>query len=366
MADPALDIPSEMLAVQVVRYNKPLAIHKIPTPSVSKLGPYDLLLRTAVASLCHTDLMVHAGIFPGPLPLTMSHEGTGVVVAKGDAVKDYQLGDRVLSGLPFHQCGKCEHCNPSDGQDWAQYCQAAEGATGIKSDGAFAEYHVVDARASCKIPDNVSFVTAAPLACAGVTVYRAILVSGVKEGGWMALVGAGGGLGHFGIQFAKAKGINVIAIEAREEGLEVAKKAGAEHLLDAREGKDKIVEKVQALTGGKGVEATVNVSDHSSTAALSAAITRMHGTVVQAAQPQEVSVPFMDIVLRDITIKGTMLGGRGVTQEMLEVASKHGVTAETQVFYGLEEVPKMIELSESGRLKGKAVCVVDKKIAGMT
>jgi propanol-preferring alcohol dehydrogenase len=312
--------------------------------------------------------MVLEGVFQSPLPITMSHEGTGVVVARGNSVSDseFQLGDRVMSGIPLHACGQCENCAAPADKDWHQYCQATEGATGIVSDGAFAEYHVVDARASCRVPDSVSFVTAAPLACAGVTVYRAVLVSGVPEGGWLAIVGAGGGLGHFGVQFARARGINVIAIDARDEGLEVARAAGADHILDAREGKAQIVARVQALTAGKGVEATVNVSDHPTAAALSVAITRMHGTVVQVAQPEEISVPFQDVVLRDVTIKGTMLGGRDVSQQMLEVVAKHQIKAETQVFYGLHEVVDMIALSNSGRLKGKAVCVVDRELAGLT
>jgi propanol-preferring alcohol dehydrogenase len=326
---------------------------------VSKLGEQDILLKTAVASLCHTDLMVLDGVFHTRLPITMSHEGTGVVVAVGTQVSDFKVGDRVMTGIKVHACGKCINCNPPNGEDWNQYCFQSEGAVGIMSDGAFAEFHVADSKESSRIPDSVPFTTAAPLACAGVTVYRAVLTSEVKEGEMLAIVGAGGGLGHFGIQFARARGIKVIAIEARDEGLEICRKFGAEHVLDVREGKAEIVKKVQALTSGQGVKAVVNVSDHPTSAALSAAITRTHGTVIQAAQPVEVCVPFQDIVLRDITIKGTMFGGRELSQEMLQVVAKHNIRAETQVFTGLEEVPKMVELARAGNLKGKAVCVVD-------
>ncbi|KIX00611.1 uncharacterized protein Z518_09676 [Rhinocladiella mackenziei CBS 650.93] len=329
MAKPDVEIPSEMLAVQVVKvkrichcergtYSTDLypvcitpAINKIPTPSPAKLGPHDMLLRTAVASLCHTDLMVLDGVFHTPLPITMSLEGTAVVVATGASVTNFKIGDRVMSGIPLHQRGRCEHCNPPDGKDWDQ---TTNGATVIITDEAFAEFHVVDALTSCHVPDDVSFITAAPLPCAGVTVYRAVLVSEVKEGGWLAIVGAGGGLGHFGVQFAKARDINVIA-----------RAMGAHHVLDAREGKAAIVEKVKALTNVNGVEVTVNVSDHPSTAALSAAMTRMHGTVVQAAQPEEIIVPFQDVVLRDVTIKGTMLGGRDLSQEMLDFVVRHHI-----------------------------------------
>lgn len=306
--------------------------------------------------------MVLGGVFGSSLPITMSHEGTGVVVAKGNAVENFNLGDRVMTGIKLHACGKCINCTTPPDKNWSQYCFESDGATGIKSDGAFAEYHVADSKESCLIPDAVSFATAAPLACAGLTVYRAVVVSAVKAGGWLSIVGAGGGLGHFGVQFAKAKGIQVIAVDARDDGLEVARKAGADHVLDAREGKAKVVNRVQSLTGGLGVEATINVSDHPSTAALSVAITRMHGTVIQAAQPQEITVPFQDVVLRDVTIKGTMYGDRETAQEMLDVVAKHDIKAETQVFDGLAEVPKMVELLEKGTVKGKAVCVVDRTL----
>jgi len=319
----------------------------------------DLLLKTAVASLCHTDLMILDGVFQTKLPITMSHEGTGVVVAVGSQVSNFKVGDRVMTGIKLHACGKCIECDPPHGEDWNQYCFRSEGAVGIMSDGGFAEYHIADSKESSLIPDSVPFTTAAPLACAGVTVYRAVLTSQVKEGGLLAIVGAGGGLGHLGIQFARARGIQVIAIDARDEGLEICRKLGAEHVFDAREGKAEIVKKVQALTNGRGVEAVVNVSDHPTSAALSAAMTRNHGTVVQAAQPVEVSVPFQDIVLRDVTIQGTMLGGRKLAQEMLQVVAKHNIRAETQIFHGLEEVPKMVELARAGNLRGKAVCVVD-------
>ncbi|KIW11020.1 hypothetical protein PV08_10319 [Exophiala spinifera] len=363
MASSPQDIPSEMLAVQVVKYNAPLAIHKVPTPSVSKIGPYDLILRTAVASLCHTDLMVLGGVFGSPLPITMSHEGTGVVVAKGSAVAaEFQLGDRVMTGIKLHACGRCINCTAPADRHWSQYCFDSDGATGIKSDGAFAEYHVADSRESCVIPDAVSFATAAPLACAGLTVYRAVVASGVAAGGWLAIVGAGGGLGHFGVQFAKAKGINVVAVDARDDGLEIARRAGADHVLDARGGKAQLADKVRSLTGGLGVEATINVSDHPSTAALSVAITRMHGTVVQAAQPEEIAVPFQDVVLRDVTIKGTMYGDRDTAQEMLAVVARHDIKAETQAFDGLAEVPTMVDLLERGAVNGKAICVVDRTL----
>ncbi|ETN36356.1 uncharacterized protein HMPREF1541_08633 [Cyphellophora europaea CBS 101466] len=357
-------VPKEMKAVQVVEFNKPYKIHQVPTPS--ELGDHEVLLKTAVASLCHTDSMVVEGKFPTRLPCTGSHEGTGVVVAScervltGFKVNNLKKGDRVMAGIMLNECQSCPSCKR--GNDFQQYCPNVSGLLGVIVNGAFAEYHVSDSRTSCKIPDNVSFAAAAPLACAGCTIYRAILTSGAEKGSWLGLVGAGGGLGHLGIQFAKAKGINVVAVDARDAGIELCKSAGAEHVLDAREGKDEVVKRAQALTNGQGVDCAVNVSEHETSAGLACAITKMHGTMIQVAQPPNVSVPFHELVFRDIRIRGTLVAGQEISQEMLNEVGRSGIHVETQVFKGLDKVPDMVELAHSGSLKGKAVCVVNQEL----
>lgn len=151
-------------------------------------------------------------------------------------------------------------------------------------DGAFAEYLVCDGRESCKLPDAVSFETAAPLACAGCTVYRGVVQAGLKEGQWLGIVGSGGGLGHLGIQFAKAMGFKVVGVDARDEGLELSKQNGADVVIDARRAKAEVIREVQTATGRGGVDGTVNVSDAKSAAATACAITKMHGKMVQIAQ----------------------------------------------------------------------------------
>ena len=343
----------------ILQFNKPYTIHKVPTPQ--ELKPHEMLLKVAVASLCHTDGMVVAGKFPTKLPCTASHEGTGVVVALGSEAEksSFKKGDRVMAGLPINPCGNCRQCNGPN--DWHQFCENIDGHIGVIINGAFAEYLVVDSRNSCHVPDNLSMKSAAPLACAGCTIWRAIIVSEVKKGGWLAITGAGGGLGHLGIQMAIAMGINVIAIDARDEGLELCKKAGAKHVFDARKGKEELVKQVQGLTDGLGAEATVNVSDHDTAAAFSCAVTRIHGRMVQVAQPDEVKIPFVELIFRDIRIVGSLIAGAQQSQEMLNFCTENKIAVETNVFHGLEEVPKMVELSHSGKMKGKAVVVVDEE-----
>jgi len=245
--------------------------------------------------------------------------------------------------------------------DWKQYCANKKGSNGvIGADGAFADYHIADSQSSCIVPDDVSLMDAAPLACAGCTIYRAIIVANLQKGQWLGMVGAGGGLGHLGIQMAKAQGLKVIAVDARDEGLELCKKAGAEHIFDARKGKDEVVKQVQELTGGEGADATINLSEHEDAAPIACAMTKMHANMVQVSQPAIVNIPFRELIFRDIRVLGTLVAGQEQSQDMLKLVGKAGIKVEKNVFNGLEEVPKMVDLAHSGKMKGKAVCVVDK------
>lgn len=236
-----------------------------------------MLVKVAVSSLCHTDGMVSDGIMGTKLPCIASHEGAGTVVKVGSAIKEFQPGDRVLCSLTYHRCGECADCTGPE-QD-RQYCANVGGYLGVTVDGSFAEYEIVDGRECCILPDNLSFQSAAPLACAGITVWGGLVRAGLKAGDTVAMVGAGGGLGHLGVQFAKALSLRVIAIDARDEGLSLAKDCGADSVIDARKGKKKVVEEVKKLTGGRGADATLNLSDHETAAPTGAAVTKMHGTV---------------------------------------------------------------------------------------
>lgn len=123
----------------------------------------------AVGSLCHTDGMVKDGIMGTPLPCIASHEGAGTVVKVGHAIKEFEVGDRILCNLAYHRCGICPDCQGPERD--TQYCKKAQ-HLGVTRDGSFAEYEVVDGRECCMLPDNLSFQSAAPLACAGTTVCK--------------------------------------------------------------------------------------------------------------------------------------------------------------------------------------------------
>lgn len=127
-------------------------------------------MKVGVISLCHTDGMVSEGIMGTKLPSTASHEGAGTVVKVGSAIKEFTVGDRVLVNLAYHRCRDCADCKGPEKD--TQYCTNAQGVLGVTRDGSFAEYELVDGRECCKLPDNLSFQSAAPLACAGTTVCK--------------------------------------------------------------------------------------------------------------------------------------------------------------------------------------------------
>ncbi|KAK7985806.1 hypothetical protein PG988_003428 [Apiospora saccharicola] len=358
-----------MQAVRVVDYEEPYELRTVPVPPADELGPHDLLVKVATASYCHTDGMVAAGVFGTQLPVTASHEGAGTVV-RASSGSGFLVGDRVMCGLPFHPCGECGDCRRDggggegkkgeEGQGRQQYCPRAEGHVGVHIDGCFAEYVRVDARFTTKLPEGVSLLDAAPLACAGRTVWRAIQQTNLQRGQWIALVGSGGGLGHLGIQFAtKALGLRVLAIDARDGPLELSKELGAEAVLDARLGKSEVVEWAQIVTGGHGADATVVLADSPGACALGCAVTRMHGTVVQVAQPEEVCVPFQEIVFRDIRLKGSLLCSPAESRAMLEAVAEYGIEVKSDVFHGLESIEELMDMVNKGKIQGKAVILVD-------
>ncbi|KEF60312.1 uncharacterized protein A1O9_01872 [Exophiala aquamarina CBS 119918] len=239
-------------------------------------------------------MIVIDGTLSATLPITASHEGSGFVIEVGSAVENFKAGDRAMSGVPLNPCGHCEDCRGPE--DQVQYCKHTTGAIGLGVDGAFSDYHVADSRTTCLIPDNVNLAEGAALACAGCTIYCAVKTSRLVSGGFLAIVGAGGGLGHLGVQFARVRGIQAIGIDAQDAALGLCTTVGANYVIDAREGQETPVAKVQEIAGASGADATLNLSAHSTATVTSCAVTRCHGTMMQVACPQQTTISIFDLV----------------------------------------------------------------------
>ncbi|KAL8996944.1 MAG: hypothetical protein Q9169_003650 [Polycauliona sp. 2 TL-2023] len=149
-------------------------------------------------------------------------------------------------------------------------------------------------------------------------------------------------------------GLQVIGIDARDEGLDLARTSGADVVIDARIGKAKVLEEVKRVTDQKGVDSALTISDAPDAAALACAITKI-------AQPPEVSVPFHELIFRDIRIHGSLLLRRLKSESirMLDFVAEHGITVKTNLFLGLKEIPHLVELAHSGKMAGKGIVIVD-------
>jgi propanol-preferring alcohol dehydrogenase len=194
---------------------------------VAKPGPDEILVKMRYSGVCHTDLHAMNGDWPltSKMPLVGGHEGAGIVVAKGDLVddKDFQIGDHAGLKWLNSSCLSCEMCMQSD----ESLCPDAQ-LSGYTVDGTFQQYAIGKAALASKIPKDVPLDAAAPILCAGITVYKGLKEAGVRPGQTVAIVGAGGGLGSLAQQYAKAMGLRTIAIDSGDEKKAMCESLGAE------------------------------------------------------------------------------------------------------------------------------------------
>jgi len=326
-------------------FNTPYVLREQPLPSFT--SPYDLLIKVDAASYCHTDAVLAAGeMLPNPpsFPHVGCHEFAGTVVAIApDAVPPatgFRPGDRVgVSSRAFHPCGVCDEClddsSPdSDPPGYSAYCPAQK-SNGISMDGGFREYAVVDSRQVAPIPDGLTAVETAPLMCAGVTIYAALKKCGLKPGQRVGIVGCGGGLGHLGLQFAVKMGYEVFGIDNGNGPLALARglNTGA-RIIDARvEDAEEIARQV-GLSDGKnhrgemGLDAVIILPESQKAFDYGINLLKNHGKCVVVSFPKAgFHLSSRDLVFRDITVVGSLVGSNKTTKEMLEFCDRHNIRA---------------------------------------
>jgi propanol-preferring alcohol dehydrogenase len=298
--------------------------------------------------VCHTDLHAVDGDWPAkpPLPFVPGHEGAGIVAAVGAGVTDLKEGDAVGIAWLHDACGGCEHCISG----WETLC-AQQHNSGYSVNGSFAEYAIGAARYVAHLPERPDFAALAPILCAGVTTYKGIKETEARPGEWLAVSGIGG-LGHLGIQYAKAMGLRVVAVDVSDEKLALARALGADLAVDART--PDAVEAIVKHTGGgaHGVLVTA-VSVPAFGQALR--MVRRKGTVsLVGLPPGEFPTPIFDVVLKRITIRGSIVGSRQDLAEALAFAARGMVNAHIH-HARLEDVNEVLAALHSGRVDGRMV-----------
>lgn len=325
---------------------------KIEERAIPKVGAKDVLVKIHACGVCHTDLHACHGDWPvkPTLPLIPGHEGVGEIVEIGSEIHHLNIGDRV--GIPwlYSACGQCDYC--LEGKE--TLCLDQHNA-GYSVDGSFAEFCLANGEYVVKVPDNLSSVEAAPLFCAGVTTYKALKVSEVKPGQWMAIVGIGG-LGHLAIQYAVAMGMKVIAVDTGQEKMDLAKKLGAVHCIDFMQ--DKPSEKIHELVGGvHGVVCTAasKIAFEESYHAV-----RRGGSFVLVGLPAEdMPIPIFNTVLNGIKLIGSIVGTRQDLKECLQFAADGKVKAIIEV-KSMDDINEIFHDMEQGEITGRIVMSMDK------
>ncbi|PJK09041.1 alcohol dehydrogenase AdhP [Lysobacteraceae bacterium NML120232] len=333
-----------MKAAVVRAFDQPLMIEEVTVP---RPGPGQILVKVEACGVCHTDLHAAEGdwpVKPNP-PFIPGHEGVGHVVALGEGVKHLREGDRV--GMPwlYSACGHCVHCLGG----WETLCEQQQN-TGYSVNGSFAEYVVADAAYVGHLPNNIGFVEIAPVLCAGVTVYKGLKVTDTRPGDWVVISGIGG-LGHMAVQYAKAMGLNVAAVDVADDKLRLAERLGASVTVNASQ-TDPAAFLKKEIGGAHGVLVTA-VSRQAF--AQATGMLRRGGTMsLVGLPPGDFPLDIFGMVLNGITVRGSIVGTRLDLQESLAFAADGKVKA-TVATEKLENINDVFARMHRGEIEGRIV-----------
>lgn len=337
-------IPKTMKAAVLHEFGKPLQIEEVP---VRRPKENQILVKVVTCGVCHTDLHACEGDWPvkPKLPLIPGHEAVGYVVELGQSVTNVKEGDIV--GVPwlFSACGYCEYCISG----WETLCESQQNG-GYSVDGGYAEYVVADARYVARFPAGVNFLEVAPITCAGVTVYKGLKETDTKPGEWVAISGVGG-LGHLAVQYAKAMGLHVAAIDVAEDKLALAKSLGADLTVNAKETNPGTYLKQE--TGGMHGVLVTAVSPIAFKQGMEAL--RRKGTIsLNGLPPGSFDLPIFDTVLNRYTVRGSIVGTRKDMQEAISFAVEGKVKASVHAGK-LEDINQIFDDMKNGRIEGRIV-----------
>ncbi|KXL48176.1 hypothetical protein M433DRAFT_152391 [Acidomyces richmondensis BFW] len=372
-----------MRAQVLEAFNKPYVFKDIPKPDT--LEGKDILVEVEAASYCHTDAVFASGLMWKDLPRVGSHEFAGKIVGLGpdvDSSLGLKIGMRVgVPGRAYRPCGSCLECKYNDGdpKGYGIWCPKA-GNLGLSRNGGFEEFALADSRQVAPIPNGLTSLETAPLMCAGVTIWNALEVAGVNTAGGdnreliVAIVGAGGGLGHLGVQFAAKLGCKVIAVETSEKALTLLReiveglgeKGSQVTIVDARTERAEDVRFAvsgmpeTSLEGERGANASIILPESQQALEFGMKVLRNHSTCVAVSFPIEgFCIQPRDLVFRHISMVGVLVGRNHQLRAMLQFAASHNVRAKI-VTYPLEQLNQLVEDYHHGA-SGKLVVDMKKR-----
>ncbi|MEU1848136.1 NAD(P)-dependent alcohol dehydrogenase [Streptomyces sp. NPDC019990] len=296
-----------------------------------EVGEFDVLIDIRFAGICHSDIhQAQEGWGEGIFPMVPGHEIAGVVSEVGPGVTEFAVGDRVGVGCMVDSCRECENCEA--GRE--QYCVKGNVPTynGIGKDGeptygGYSQKVVVDENFVVRIPDGLSLDVAAPLLCAGITLYSPLKRFGAGPGKKVAIVGLGG-LGHMGVKIAHALGAEVTVLSQSLRKQEDGLRLGARHYYATSDPKT-----FEELAGTFDLIVSTVSAPLDFNAYLS--LLKTEGTLANVGAPEEpVSLNLFSVIGGGKTLAGSLIGGIAQTQEMLDFCAEHGLGAEIELIRG--------------------------------
>jgi alcohol dehydrogenase len=325
-----------MKAAVVPKIDSQWEVKEVPAPEP---GPNQVLIKIHASGLCFTDVHQTRGEIPGAFPRTLGHEPAGEIVAVGTGVRTRRIGDRV--GVPWVQatCGRCEWCLRGKGL----FC-SEQISTGMQMPGGHAEYMTAYANSTVLLPEGLSYEQAAPIFCAGYTVWSGLRIADPKPHETVAVVGVGG-LGHLAVQYAKAAGFQTIAVSRSPDKDKLVREMGADAVV--RDGKGLI-----AAGGADVILGTSNSND--------AMVDCVQGLrpdgrfVLMGFEAKPLQLSPIDFVTRRIRILGSSQNHPEYLYEALDYAAKRRVKTVVET-YRLDEIGKAYDRVVNGRVRFRAV-----------
>ncbi|HUV96429.1 MAG TPA: NAD(P)-dependent alcohol dehydrogenase [Acidobacteriaceae bacterium] len=307
------------------------------------LGPLEVEIAVSHCGICHSDLHLISNDWGiSQYPFIPGHEVVGTVSAVGGQVKALQEGMRVGLGWQSNSCGNCEWCM----RGMENLCPDAE-ATCVHRNGGYADSVRANARFVIPIPEALSSEHTAPLLCGGITVYNPLRTHGINPSSRVGVVGIGG-LGHLAIQFAKVFGAEVTAFSTSAAKEEEARALGASHFVNTRESKA-----MKEMAGTQDfILSTINADQD-------------WGNYIQALRPtgtlcfvgvppSQVSLQAFPLISGMRSVSGNPTGSPYRLREMLDVAARHGVKAQTECF-PMAKANEAIEKVKKNKVRYRAV-----------
>lgn len=386
LASPSIPTTQKAVVVQNAGPSAQISIQETPVPT---FADDEVLIRLSHSSICHTDVafaygewsQMGFGMENGNC--TPGHEGVGHVVAVGAGVDNgLKVGDRVGTKWIRRVCGECSFCKPTTTTTTTTTATTTE--TGAKeaaaatkrerhehlclsktvcghaSPGSLQQYMPSQASTTPKIPDAIPLDKAGPLLCAGVTMFRAVTMSRARRGEWIVIAGAGGGLGHLGVQFAHAMGLKIVGIDGAEKR-DFCLALGVDHFIDfrtaANDDEAAVPDEVRRVCGNGGARAVLVPTGSRSSYEQAPRMLGPGGTLVCVglpAGPFVLPLQLLEIISAGYTVTGVNASSLNQIEETLEFAAAHGITPSTQLL-PMEKAGEAFELLKDARVNGRVV-----------